>query len=110
MRNALSRLFWVLFFIPGVAFSAGPQIEPEATPYLPYVPAHFPWVKTSWLQNLAERFSNDIDVLSLEFSSILGGWSRQPLFFAITPAKVLLFLLILTIGFALAGVGARRNS
>ncbi len=104
MRNVLSRLFWVLFMIPGVALSAGPQIEPEATPYLPYVPAHFPWVKTSWLQNVAERFSNDIDVLSLEFSSILGGWSRQPFLFAITPAKILLLLLILTIGFALAGL------
>lgn len=104
VRNALSRLFWVLFVVPGVAFSAGQQTEPEATPYLPYVPAHFPWVKTSWLQNLAERFSNYIDVQSLEFSSILGGWSRQPLLFAITPAKVLLLLLILTIGFALAGL------
>ena len=72
-------------------------------PDFQYVPAHFPWVKTSWLQDLAERFSNDIDVLSLESSSILGGWSREPLFYAITPAKVLLLLLILTIGFALAG-------
>jgi len=104
VRNALSRLFWALCVLPGLALAAGLQIEPEATPSLPYVPAHFPWVKTSWLQNLAERFSNDIDVLSLEFSSMLGGWSRQPLFFAITPAKVLLLLLILTIGFALAGV------
>jgi small-conductance mechanosensitive channel len=104
VRNALSRLFWVLFLIPEMALPADPQIEPEATPYLPYVPAHFPWVKTSWLQNLAERFSNDIDVLSLQFSSILGGWSRQPLFFAITPAKFLLLLLILTVGFALAGL------
>jgi small-conductance mechanosensitive channel len=104
VRNALSRLFWALCVLPGVALAAGLQIEPEATTSLPYVPAHFPWVKTSWLQNLAERFSNDIDVLSLQFSSVLGGWSRQPLFFAITPAKVLLLLLILTIGFALAGV------
>jgi small-conductance mechanosensitive channel len=104
VRNALSRLIWVLLVIPSVALSAGPQIEPESTPYLTYVPAHFPWVKTSWLQNIAERFSNDIDVLSLEFSSMLGGWSRQPLLFAITPAKVLLLLLILTIGFALAGL------
>ncbi|MBV9106495.1 MAG: mechanosensitive ion channel [Verrucomicrobia bacterium] len=102
MRNALSRLFWVLLLIPEVALSGGPTIGGEATPNLPYVPAHFPWVKTSWLQNLAERFSNYIDVLSLEFSSMLGGWSRQPLFFAITPAKLLLLLLILAIGFALA--------
>lgn len=103
MRNALSRLFWVLSVIPGVALSAG-QGVPEAMPDFQYVPAHFPWVKTSWLQDLAERFSNDIDVLSLEFSSFLGGWSREPLFYAITPAKVLLLLLILTIGFALAGL------
>ncbi|MBV9129072.1 MAG: hypothetical protein JO298_01645, partial [Verrucomicrobia bacterium] len=88
--------------IPEVALSGGSAIGGEATPNLPYVPAHFPWVKTSWLQNLAERFSNYIDVLSLEFSSMLGGWSRQPLFFAITPAKLLLLLLILAIGFALA--------
>jgi small-conductance mechanosensitive channel len=104
VRNALSRLSWVLFVIPVVALAAMPQIEAEATPDLPYVPAHFPWVKTSWLQDLAERFSNFIDVLSLEFSSILGGWSRQPLLFAITPAKILLLLLILTVGFALAGL------
>jgi small-conductance mechanosensitive channel len=104
VRNALPKLFWVLLFLPGIVVSAGSQIEPEATPYIPYVPAHFPWVRTSWLQNLAERFSNDIDILSLEFSSILGGWSRQPLLFAITPAKVLLLLLILAIGFALAAL------
>src|ERR1700740_2794118 len=104
VRNVLSRLFWALFMVPGVAFSAGQQIEPEASPDLPYVPAHFPWVKTSWLQDLAEQFSNYIDVQSLQFSSILGGWSRQPLLFAITPAKVLLLLLILTVGFALAGL------
>jgi len=104
VRNALSRLFWVLLLIPWVPPAGGSEIQPEATPDVQYVPAHFPWVKTSWLQSLAERFSNDIDVLSLEFSSILGGWSRQPLLFAITPAKVLLLLLILTIGFALAAL------
>jgi small-conductance mechanosensitive channel len=104
VRNALSRLFWVLFLVPGVTLLAGVQLEPEATPSLPYVPAHFPWAKTSRLQDLAERFSNDIDVLSLQFSSMLGGWSRQPLFFAITPAKILLLLLILTLGFALAAL------
>jgi small-conductance mechanosensitive channel len=87
-----------------IGFSAASQLAPEATPYLPYVPAHFSWVKTSWLQRVAERFSNDIDVYALQFSSVLGGWSRQPLFLAITPAKVLLLLLILTIGFALAGL------
>jgi small-conductance mechanosensitive channel len=99
----VSRLFWALFMVPGVALS-GQQIEPEASSDLAYVPAHFPWVKTSWLQDLAEQFSNYIDVQSLQFSSILGGWSRQPLLFAITPAKVLLLLLILTVGFALAGL------
>jgi small-conductance mechanosensitive channel len=104
VRKALSRLLWVLFLIPIVALSDGVQIEPEATPNLPYVPAHFPWVRTSWLQSVAEQFSNAIDVRSLQFSSVLGGWSRQPLFFAVTPAKVLLLLLILTIGFALAGL------
>jgi small-conductance mechanosensitive channel len=104
VRNALLRLFWVLFLVPKVTLLAGTQLEPEATPSLPYVPAHFPWAKTSWLQDLAERFSNDIDVLSLEFSSMLGGWSRQPLFFAVTPAKILLLLLILTLGFALAAL------
>jgi small-conductance mechanosensitive channel len=104
VRNALSRLYWVLLIAPGVAFSAGSLVAPESTPDLPYVPAHFPWVKTSWLQRVAERFSNDIDVQSLEFSSMLGGWSRQPLLFAITPAKIILLLLILTIGLALAGL------
>ena len=107
MRNALSRLYWVLLITPGVAFSAGSQVTPESTPDLPYVPAHFAWVKTSWLQRVAERFSNDIDVQSLEFSSVLGGWSRQPLLFAITPAKIILLLLILTIGLALAGLARR---
>jgi small-conductance mechanosensitive channel len=87
-----------------IGLSAASQLAPEASPYLPYVPAHFSWVKTSWLQRVAERFSNDIDVYALQFSSVLGGWSRQPLFLAITPAKVLLLLLILTIGFALAGL------
>jgi small-conductance mechanosensitive channel len=104
VRNGLSRLFWALFMVPGIAFSAGHQAEPEAASDITYVPAHFPWVKTSWLQDLAERFSNFIDVQSLEFSSILGGWSRQPLIFAITPAKILLLLLILTVGFAFAGL------
>jgi small-conductance mechanosensitive channel len=104
VRNALSRLFWALFLLPGIALAVGPQITPPPNSDLPYVPHHFPWVKTSWLQNLAERFSNDIDVLSLEFSSILGGWSRQTLLFAITPSKVLLLLLILTVGFALAAL------
>ena len=104
MRKALSRLFWILVAIPAVTVSAalesgGPENAPE-----PYVPPHFPWTKASWLQDLAERFSNYIDLLSLQFSAILGGWSRQPLPFAITPAKVLLLLLTLTIGFVLAAL------
>ena len=77
---------------------------PEEIPSFPYAPPHFFWLKTSWLQGLAERFSNYIDVLSLQFSSVLGSWSREPLFFAITPAKILLLLLTLIIGFALAGL------
>jgi small-conductance mechanosensitive channel len=104
VRKVLSRLFWVLVAIPGTALSAGQQAESAETPSETFVPAHFAWVRISWLQDLAERFSNYIDVLSLQFSSLLGGWSRQPLLFAITPAKVILLLVTLTIGFALAGV------
>jgi len=104
VRKALSRLFWVLVAIPEVAVAAQQPAEPSGTPPESFVPAHFPWVRTSWLQDLAERFANYIDVLSLQFSALLGGWSRQPLLFAITPAKVILLLVTLTIGFALAGV------
>ncbi len=101
VRNALSRLIWLLLYLSGAAIAAGREIEPEATPYLPYAPAHFAWIKTSWLQHLAERFSNYIDVLAIQLSSHLGGWSRQPLFFAITPSKALLVLVILALGVAL---------
>ena len=97
-------MFWVLVAIPGVALATQQPAEPSETPAESFVPAHFPWVRTSWLQDLAERFANYIDVLSLQFSAILGGWSRQPLLFAITPAKIILLLVTLTIGFALAGV------
>jgi hypothetical protein len=55
-------------------------------------------------QDWAEQFSNWIDVLALQLSSHLGGWSRHPLLFAITPAKALLVLVILSLGFALGAL------
>jgi small-conductance mechanosensitive channel len=72
---------------------------PNDLPSTPYVPAHF-----DWLQHLAERFSSFVDTLSLQFSTVLGAWSRQPLLFGITPAKILLGLLVLALGLALAGI------
>ena len=101
MRKVTSKLIWAM---PVVALSADQYAAPGEIPSFPYAPPHFFWLKTSWLQGLAERFANYIDVLSLQFSSVLGSWSRQPLFFAITPAKILLLLLTLIIGFALAGL------
>src|SRR6202045_337099 len=98
MRRIMARLMWVLVAIPSVARSAERQAS------FPYGPPDLPLLKTSWLQGLAERFSNYIDVLSFQFSFVLGSWSREPLFFAITPAKILILLLTLTIGFALAGL------
>jgi small-conductance mechanosensitive channel len=68
------------------------------------VPAHFVWLKNSWLQGPAERFSNYIDFLALRLSSHLGAWSREPLLFAITPSKALLVLAIFAIGLALAAL------
>jgi small-conductance mechanosensitive channel len=97
MRVAWSKL--PLVAVPAIALSATAYGLPEEFPSTPYVPAHF-----DWLQNLAERFANYIDVLSLEFSLILGPWSRQPIFSAITPAKILLLLIILVVGFGLAGL------
>jgi small-conductance mechanosensitive channel len=102
MRKVMARLAWVPVAIPVVALSAEQHATPEEIVSFPYAPPHFPWLRTSWLQSLAERFSNYIDVLSLQFSSVLGSWSREPIFFAITPAKILLLLLTLVIGFALA--------
>lgn len=99
MRTAASKLMRVVVGIPGAAVSAVPYPTPEEHPSVPYVPAHF-----DWLQELAQQFANYIDVLSLQFSGVLGGWSRQPIFFAITPAKVLLLLLTLVIGFVLAAL------
>ena len=72
---------------------------PNDLPSTPYVPAHF-----DWLQHLAERFSSFVDTLLLQFSTVLGAWSRQPLLFGITPAKILLGLLVLALGLALAGI------
>jgi small-conductance mechanosensitive channel len=104
MRTVMARLIWTLVAIPVVARSAEQYAAPEEVSSFPYGPPDLPLLKTSWLQGLAERFSNYIDVLSLQFSSVLGSWSREPLFFAITPAKILLLLLTLIIGFALAGL------
>jgi small-conductance mechanosensitive channel len=98
MRGIMARLIWVLVAIPIVVHAA------EQYASFPYGPPDLPLLKTSWLQALAERFSNYIDVLSLQFSSVLGSWSREPLFFAITPAKILILLLTLIVGFALAGL------
>ena len=67
-------------------------------------PAHFVWLKNSWLQVPAERFSNYIDFLSIRLSSHLGAWSREPLLFAITPSKALLVLAIFAIGLVLANL------
>jgi len=102
MRKVMARLIWALAAIPVVALSAE-QPTPEEIIEFPYAPPHW-LLKTSWLQGLAEQFSNYIDVLSLQFSAVLGSWSREPLFLAITPAKILLLLLTLIIGFALAGL------
>src|SRR5919206_3582442 len=99
MRKALLPLGCVLVMIAGVAPALRQHTMPEDVPSTPYVPAQF-----DWLQNLAERFSFFIDVLSLQFSTVLGGWSRQPLFFAITPAKVLLLLIVLATGLVLAWI------
>jgi small-conductance mechanosensitive channel len=65
----------------------------------PHVPAKF-----GWLQTLAERFSFFIDALSLQVGSVLGDWSRQPLLFGITPAKILLGLFVLAVGLTLTWV------
>src|SRR6202011_169646 len=98
MRRIMARLMWVLVAIPSVARSAERQAS------FPYGPPDLPLLKTSWLQGLAERFSNYIDVLSFQFSFVLGSWSREPLVLAITPAKILLLLFTFIIGFALAGL------
>jgi small-conductance mechanosensitive channel len=98
MRATASSLTWALAAISGTAYAAEPTSEEHlSAPYV--VPAQF-----NWLQDLANRFANYIDVLSLQFSGVLGGWSRQPVLFAITPAKIILLLLILTCSLVLAAL------
>jgi small-conductance mechanosensitive channel len=97
MRKVLLTWVGVMAEFPGIARTADPHAAPEDIPSVLYVPAHF-----GWLEKLAERFNFFIDGLSLQLSMVLGGWSRQPLFFALTPAKVLLLLFILALGCALA--------
>jgi small-conductance mechanosensitive channel len=92
-------LFWGT--VPGIAVTTQGQDAPaEAPPAVQHVRTQF--VLT--LQNLAEQFSNYIDVLALQFSGMLGGWSWQPVLFGITPAKILLLLLTFIAGCALAGL------
>jgi small-conductance mechanosensitive channel len=99
LRRIAALLFLVAWSaIPGVVF-ATQHNAPEEVPQAPSSPAQF-----AFLQDLAERFSNYIDVLALQFSGILGGWSRHPLFFAITPAKILLLFFTLVAGCILAGL------
>jgi small-conductance mechanosensitive channel len=98
MSKVLLRLTCALATISALAVGAERRDLPEGVPSVLYVPAQF-----DWLQNLAERFANYVDVLSFQFSILLGPWSRQPLLFAITPAKILLLLIILVVGFGLAG-------
>lgn len=97
MRKALLPSVCIPAMIAGIAPAVRTHTMTEDVPSTPYVPAQF-----DWLQTLAERFSFFIDVLSLQFSTVLGGWSRQPLLFAITPAKILLGLIVLAIGLLLA--------
>ncbi|HEX7194340.1 MAG TPA: hypothetical protein VF207_05170, partial [Chthoniobacterales bacterium] len=91
-------LFWGT--VPGIAATMQGQDAPAEVAAVQHARTQF--VLT--LQNLAERFSNYIDVLALQFSGVLGGWSRQPLLFGITPAKILLLLLTFIAGCALAGL------
>jgi small-conductance mechanosensitive channel len=98
MSRDISPFTFMAAATPPAAEAVQHHDLPERIPSVLYVPAHF-----DWLQNLAERFANYIDVLSFQFSIVLGPWSRQPLFFAITPAKVLLLLIVLVVGFVLAG-------
>jgi small-conductance mechanosensitive channel len=99
LRRIAALLFLVAWSaIPGVVF-ATQHNAPAEVPQAPSSPAQF-----AFLQDLAERFSNYIDVLALQFSGILGGWSRHPLFFAITPAKILLLFFTLVAGCILAGL------
>src|SRR5260370_17731832 len=98
----MARLIWALGAIPVVALSAE-QATPKEIIEFPYAPPHW-LLKTSWLQGLAEQFSNYIDLLSLQFSAVLGSWSREPLFLATTPAKILLLLFTVILAFPLAAL------
>ena len=92
-------LFLLAGTVPGTAVTTREHAPPVEVPAIQH--AHPQFV---FLQDLAERFSNYIDVLALQFSGVLGGWSRQPLLFAITPAKVLLLLFTFIAGCTLAGL------
>ncbi len=103
MPSARARIRLFVFCL-SMAPLAAPAADrppglPPDVPSVPYVPAQF-----DWLQGLAERFSNNVDIWSLQFSGLLGGWSRQPLLFAITPAKLLLLLIVLLLGIGLAAL------
>src|SRR5262249_50763446 len=96
----VSVLFWGT--VPGMAVTAQGHDGPAEVPAVQHARARF----ISTLQDLAEQFSFFIDVLALQFSGVLGGWSRQPVLFGMTPAKILLLLLTFTAGCALAGLAA----
>jgi small-conductance mechanosensitive channel len=83
--------------VPAIAATVQGRDAPTEVPATAGTQTHF-----VFLQDLAERFSNYIDVLALQFSGALGGWSRQPVFFAMTPAKILLLLLTFVAGCVLA--------
>jgi small-conductance mechanosensitive channel len=98
------RRIGVTFFLLLVWTAPGIAVTPQRN-----TPAEVPQAQSAptqfvFLQDLAERFSNYIDVLALQFSGFLGGWSRQPLFFAISPAKILLLLFTFLAGCMLAGL------
>jgi small-conductance mechanosensitive channel len=98
-RRIAALLFLLTGTIPGFAVTTQQHDTPAEVPAIQSAPAQF-----VFLQDLAERFSNYIDVLALQFSGVLGGWSRQPVFFAMTPAKILLLLFTFITGCALAGL------
>jgi small-conductance mechanosensitive channel len=103
MRLPFLRVAAILFLlagtVPGIAVTTQQHATPAEVPAIHDVHPQF-----VFLQDLAERFSNYIDVLALQFSGVLGGWSRQPLLFAITPAKILLLLFTFIAGCMLAGL------
>jgi small-conductance mechanosensitive channel len=98
-RRIAALLFLFAWTVPGIVVATPQHNAPAEVPEAQSAPTQF-----VFLQGLAERFSNYIDVLALQFSGVLGGWSRHPLFFAITPAKILLLLFTFVAGCLLAGV------